>query len=101
MRIYHVSSSINNPRSTDYYSFTDYNNTDTKIALIKLIEADGGKKFSHTDGYAVSTDLWQAGGKLSTKFPNYTRNDGKLLNFDVTIVSANATSATVTITYNT
>ena len=100
MRIYHVSSSINDPYNNSYGSFTDYNNTDTKIALIKLIEADGGKKFSHSSGYATNTDLWKAGGSLSKVFPGYTRNDGKLLNFDVTIVSANATSATITVTYN-
>ena len=100
VRIYHVSSSINNPYDNDYGSFTDYNNTDTKIALIKLVEADGDKKFSSSDGYAAYTDLWQAGQTLSKVFPTYARNDGKTLNFDVTVVSVSATSATITITYN-
>ncbi len=100
VRIYHVSSSINNPYSTDYKSFTDYNNSDTKYSLIKLVEADGTKKFSDSNGAAAADDLWKAGQKLSTVFPNYTRNDGKTLNFDVEIVSASAAEAQITITFN-
>ncbi len=100
VRIYHVSSSINNSYSTDYQSFTDYNNSDTNFSLIKLVEADGTKKFSDSNGWAAADDLWKAGQKLSTVFPNYTRNDGKTLNFDVEIVSASAESAQVKITFN-
>ena len=100
VRIYHVSSSINNPYSTDYKSFTDYNNSDTKFSLIKLVEADGTKKFSDSNGAAAADDLWKAEQKLSTVFPNYTRNDGKTLNFDVEIVSASAAEAQITITFN-
>ncbi|MDE6029810.1 MAG: hypothetical protein K2F90_05800 [Clostridiales bacterium] len=99
VRIYHVSSSIGNGYSTDYGSFTDNNNTDTSYALIKLVEADGTKKFSNSQGYAADSDLWQAGQKLSTVFPNYTTNAGKKLNFDISIDSVSAAQATITITY--
>ncbi|MDE7107804.1 MAG: hypothetical protein K2O39_05715, partial [Clostridiales bacterium] len=99
VRIYHVSSSINNVYSSDYGSFTDYNNTDTNIALIKLIEADGTTKYSNSQGYAADSDLWQTGKTLSSVFPNYTTNAGKKLNFDISIDSVSAAQATITITY--
>lgn len=101
VRIYHVSSWIDNPYSdTDYGSFTNYNNSTSSVALIKLIEADGYTKFSDTRGNASKTDLWQAGQSLSTVFPQYTTNDGKLLIFDITINSVSESEATITITYN-
>ena len=103
-RIYHVSASIENPFSDDYYSFTDNNNSMTEIPLIKLVEADGDKNFEsdtyESGKYASSEDLWQSGDKLSTIQPNYQRNDGKTLNFDITFTSVTAQSATVTITFN-
>ena len=99
VRIYHVSSSINSPYNNSYGSFTDHNNTDTKYALIKLVEADGDKKFSSSRGYAAQSDLWQAGAKLSQVFPTYARNDGKKVNFDIVINSVSATSASITITF--
>lgn len=100
VRIYHVTSYISDPYNNSYGSFTDYNNSTTSIALIKLVEADGEKKFSSSGGYAAESDLWQAGDKMSEVFPSYTRNDGKLLCFDITVVSVSATSATITITFN-
>lgn len=100
VRIYHVSSSINKPFDNDYGSFTDYNNTSTNFALIKLVEADGEKKFKSSGGFASATDLWKAGDKLSKVFPAYTRNDGKKVNFDITINSVSATSASITVTFN-
>ena len=100
VRIYHVSSSINNPYNDDYGSFTDNNNSVSDIALIKLVEADGEKKFASTGGLAAASDLWQTGGSLSEAFPAYTRNDGKKVNFDIQMVSVSATSATITITFN-
>ena len=101
VRIYHVSSSINDPYSDeDYGSFTDYNNTSTQIALIKLVEADGEKKFSSSGGVAAASDLWKAGSRLSDKFPAYTRNDGKKVNFDIAISSVSAASASITITFH-
>ena len=98
VRIYHVSSSVNNPYSDEYGSFTD-NNTYSSIPLIKLVEADGENKFAGTRGYASESDLWQTGGVFSRVFPMYTRNDGKLVNFDITVDSVSQTSATVTITF--
>lgn len=100
VRIYHVSSWINNAYDNDYGSFTDNNNSMSDTALIKLVEADGESKFASDDGYAAADDLWQAGDKLSTAFPKYTTNGNKLLNFDITIVSVSKTQATITITYN-
>ncbi|MDE7440198.1 MAG: bacterial Ig-like domain-containing protein, partial [Clostridia bacterium] len=100
VRIYHVSSWIDNPYSdTNYGSFTNYNNSTSSISLIKLIEADGYTKFSDTSGEASQTDLWQAGQSLSEVFPQYMTNDAKLLNFDISIDSVSADSATITITY--
>ena len=88
VRIYHVSSSVNNPYSDEYGSFTDNNNTYSSIPLIKLVEADGENKFAGTRGYASESDLWQTGDVFSRVFPMYTRNDG-----------VSQTSATVTITF--
>ncbi|MDE6677074.1 MAG: hypothetical protein K2K12_05130 [Clostridia bacterium] len=100
VRIYHVSSWIENAYDNDFGSFTDNNNSMSDIALIKLVEADGESKFTSSNGYATRNDLWQAGDKLSEAFPQYTTNDGKLLIFDITINSVSATEATITITYN-
>ena len=100
VRIYHVSSSIDNPFSDDYGSFTDNNNSISKNALIKLVEADGETKFKSSNGYAAQSDLWKAGYKLSQVFSAYTRNDGKKVNFDVTINSVSAASASITVTYH-
>lgn len=99
VRIYHVSSSIKTPYNDDYGSFTDNNNSVSDTALIKLVEADGEKKFASTEGYAESTDLWQAGDSLLSVFPNYARNDNKKVNFDIRIDSVSKTSATITITF--
>lgn len=99
VRVYHVSSSIKEPYSDDYFSFTDNNNSLTTTPLIKLVEADGEKKFASTNGYAEASDLWMAGDKLSTSFANYTRNDGKKVNFDVSVDSVSETGATITITF--
>ncbi|MDE7167949.1 MAG: hypothetical protein K2O28_03770 [Clostridia bacterium] len=100
VRIYHVSSWIKNPYKNDYQSFTDYNNTSSDISLIKLVEADGETKFKSSDGWAMDTDLWKTGGKLSSAFPKYTTNDGKYLIFDIKMDSVSSTQATITITYN-
>ena len=99
VRIYHVSSSIKTPYNDDYGSFTDNNNSVSDTALIKLVEADGEKKFASTEGYAESTDLWMAGDSLLSAFPNYARNDNKKVNFDIRIDSVSKTSATITITF--
>lgn len=99
VRIYHVASSINDPYNNDYGSFTDNNNSSTKYALIKLVEADGDKKFSSSGGYASRTDLWLTGKTLSSVFPAYTRNDGKKIDFDIRINSASAASANITVTF--
>ena len=100
MRIYHVSSSINDPYNNSFRSFTDNNNSTSKYALIKLVEADGERKFASSGGSAARTDLWRAGQTLSQVFPSYTRNDGKKLNFDVSVGAVSATSATVTVTFS-
>ncbi len=109
VRIYHVSSSIENHYSAnDYYSFTDCNNSVTANALIKLIEADGDKNFETNKirqssggdcAIAEADDLWQAGDVFSKKFPAYTRNDGKTVNFDIEIKNVSSASATITITF--
>ncbi len=100
VRIYHVSSSINDPYNNSFRSFTDNNNSTSKYALIKLVEADGERKFASSGGSAARTDLWRAGQTLSQVFPSYTRNDGKKLNFDVSVGAVSATSATVTVTFS-
>ena len=97
--IYHVVSWIDNPYSDDYFSATNNNNSISDVALIKVIEADGSNQFSDSDGFAMADDLWQAGDKLSDVFPNYTRTDGKTLNFDIIINTTNANGATVTVTF--
>ena len=99
VRIYHVSSSAENPFDNDMVSFTDYNNSTSDIALIKLLEADGTSQFSDTDGWASDDDLWQTGDKLSDAFPTYKRNDGALLSFDIIIEYADAQGAVITIDF--
>ncbi|MDE7454772.1 MAG: InlB B-repeat-containing protein, partial [Clostridia bacterium] len=103
VRIYHVSSSINDPYSDNYGSFTDYNNSNSNIPLIKLIEADGKTTTSSTNygAWASEEDLWKEGQSFNDVFPQYMRNDGKTLNFNITIDSVSAESATITVTYNT
>lgn len=101
-RIYHVSSAIDNSYNEEEYgSFTNNNNSVTKNELIKLVEADGQTSSSRTkDGiWASASDLWQTGDTLKTVFPNYARQDGKLLNFDVSFDSVTSTSATITVTF--
>ncbi len=104
VRIYHVSSWINDPWNNDYGSFTDNNNSSSSIPLIRLIEADGGNSTSSTSngGWASESDLWQAGQSLSKVFDQFMTYDGKLLNFDITIDSIDTTAgtATITIAYN-
>ena len=106
VRIYHVSSDVEDPYSDDYFSFTTKNNSNSDVALIELVRANGktGYPLETSDGQKYktngdSTDLWKAGQKLSTVFPNYARNDNKKVNFDIEIVSVSATSATITITF--
>lgn len=106
VRIYHVSSDVEDPYSDDYFSFTTKNNSKSDVALIELVRANGktGYPLETSDGQKYktngdSTDLWKSGQKLSTVFPNYARNDNKKVNFDIEIVSVSATSATVTITF--
>ena len=98
VRIYHVSSSITNPFSDEYYSVTDNNNSLTKNALIKLIEADGDKNF---DGYgqAMGSDLWKKGMKFSDVYPKYTSYDYNTLWFDIIIEDVNISEAKITIDY--
>ncbi len=108
VRIYHVSSDINDPYSDDHWSFTTNNNTYSDIPLIEYVRAGGKSGYEleydsdykeYYKEYGDATDLWQAGQKLSTVFPNYARNDNKKVNFDIEIVSVSATSATITITF--
>ena len=103
-RIYHISASIDNPFSDDYYSFTDNNNSMTDTALIKLVEADGDKNFESDtyDGtkYASANDLWMTGDVFSSIQPGYTTHGGSALNFDITFTNVSASGATVTITFN-
>ena len=103
MRIYHISSSANNPYNNNYGSFTDCNNSDTANALIKLVEADGGdSKFTDSDGYATvatESDLWKTGSTLGSVFENYTRNNGDTVNFEISIDSVSAEQATITVTF--
>ena len=109
-RIYHVDSTIKTPynQNDTYGSFTDNNNSTTKHPLLKLVEADGDKNFeSETElyqgeyyTYAGADDLWQTGDVFGSIHPNYTRHDGKLVNFDISFDSVTATSATITITFD-
>lgn len=108
VRIYHVSSDIDDPFNDDYWSFTTNNNSKSENALLELVRANGESGYEVlTDevydekykDYGDSTDLWQAGQKLSSVFPNYARNDNKKVNFDIEIVSVSATQATITITF--
>ena len=102
VRIYHVSNQCDAGYNTEfYYSVTNYNNSYTNPSLIKLVEADGETRFSSSDGIASESDLWHAGDVFSQVFSAYKRNDGKLVNFDITIVSDSSSEATVTITFET
>lgn len=104
VRIYHVDSTIDNPYNENTYgSFTDNNNSVSKDPLIKLVEADGDKNFesSYRKGCASENDLWQTGDVFSEIQPNYTRHDGKSINFDISFDNVTANSATITITFNT
>ena len=100
VRIYHVSSSANDPYADqEYGSFTDNNNSTTALPLITLIEADGETKFASGEGWAESDDLWQSGDVFSSIVGEYTRNDGKVVNFDITFTEVTADGATITVTF--
>ena len=101
VRIYHVTNWLSNPYSDDYYSFTDYNNSVSKFALIKLVEADGTTNYSDSwyegYGYAMADDLWQKGDNLLASFNTYSRNDGKVVNFNIIVNNATSQSASITV----
>ncbi len=103
-RIYHVSSEIDRPFNDDYCSFTTNNNSMSSIPLIKLIEADGDSNYESDiyggNRFASYDDLWQTGDVLSLIMPNYTRHDGKLLNFDISFDSVSAGGVTLTVTFD-
>ncbi len=102
-RIYHVSSAIDNPYSDEYGSLTTNNNSISTLPLIKLVEADGDNNYESDQyggySYASEDDLWQTGDTLGGVFANYKRNDGKVVNFDISFDSVTSTSLTVTITF--
>ena len=103
VRVYHVSSSIENPYSDNYGSFTDNNNSVSTKPLIKLIEADGEvskNSTSNNGAWAEESDLWTTGKVFSNVWGSYTRYDGAKLNFDISFDSVTKTSATITITFN-
>lgn len=100
VRIYHVTSWAKDPYNNSYGSFTDCNNSNSNIPLIKLVEADGETSSSVFGSWAEESDLWQAGDSFANVFPQYMRNDGKTLNFNITVDSVSADSATVTITFD-
>ena len=100
VRIYHVTSWAKDPYNNTYGSFTDYNNSNSNIPLIKLVEADGQTTSSAYGSWAEESDLWQAGNSFDSVFPEYMRNDGKTLNFNITVNSVSADSATVTVTFD-
>ena len=101
VRIYHVTNWLSNPYSDDYYSFTDYNNSVSEFALIKLVEADGTTNYSDSlyegYGYAMADDLWQKGDNLLASFNTYSRNDGKVVNFNIIVNNATSQSASITV----
>ena len=101
VRIYHVTSWCDKPYGDDYGSFTNCNNTYSNYALIKLGEADDCNSTTKTNYgiWAAAGDLWQTGSVLSNKFARYTRNDGKVINFDISFDLVTATSATITGTF--
>ena len=94
-RIYHVSSEVTNPYGDSYQSFTDNNNSVSAIPLLKLVEADGDECKTQFGAWASESDLWQTGDV----FANYTRNDGKTINFSVSFDAVTATTATITVTF--
>lgn len=94
IRVYHVSSNIDDPYSDGYYSFTTNNNSLSDDALIKLVSADGNGYISN-DSLTDDADLFQTGDTLAS----YKRNDGKTVNFTITFTSVSADGATVSITF--
>ncbi len=100
-RIYHVSSAISNPYGDEYGSFTDNNNSMSATPLLMLVEADGEVSKSQEEIWSEQSDLWQTGSVLSNVYSNFTRNDGKTVNFDISFDEVTETTATVTITFAT
>lgn len=103
VRVYHVQSSIENPYSDNYGSFTDYNNSVSSKPLIKLIEADGElskNNDSNNGAWAEESDLWKSGQVFSNVWSSYTRYDGAKLNFDISFDTVSKTNATITVTFN-
>jgi len=106
VRIFHVDSTIDNPYSDNYYSFTDNNNSVSADCLIELLEADGGntKNTNANSGYwAAESDLWGISSTTKnnngTTLSNYSGN-ANLKNVTVVVSNVSATQATISVTFN-
>lgn len=106
VRIFHVDSTIDNPYSDRYYSFTDNNNSVSADCLIELLEADGGNtKNTNSNGgdWAAESDLWGISSTTNnnngTTLSNYVGNCN-IKNVTVVVSNVSATKANITVTYN-
>ena len=99
--IEYVNAELNNREYDDaYYAVTHYNNSTTNPAMLWFVEADGENYYKSTQGCASSSDLWQTGETLSGAFSEFTRLDGKLVNFDIKFDEVTKEKAVITITFN-
>ncbi len=101
-RIFHVSSSCNNPYKDDgYSSFTDNNNSVSDVALLMLVEADGWPSSTAENNglWASAKDLWQTGDSLQQIYPGYVDYSNNSICFDVLFEEVTSTTATVTVTF--
>ena len=86
--------------NNDYYSLTINNNSTTDTPLIYLIERDGEYSFDSSHGYTAASDLWIKGDKFSDVYEEYTRSDGKYINFDIEVIELNDGEAKIKVTFN-
>lgn len=105
IRIYHVNSIIDpkvgKPKNKNgYYSMFSYNNSDTEIRLITLIEADANNSIENTQ-IAKDSDLFQVGQIFGvTKYKDYKLHSGNTINFTIQIVSITPNEAIIRILFN-
>ncbi len=101
VRIFHINSDFHSETDSDGYLVGGYvyNNTDTEIKLIKLLEQDGNSSIESSEygEYAADSDYYGAGDRLPTK---YTWADGSAFGFTVKINSISGGKASIIVDFN-
>ncbi len=104
VRIFHVNADFYKTIDEDGYAIGGfvYNNTDTEVKLLKLLEQDGNRSIENTDNfsegeYAVDSDYYGKGDSLPT---SYTWADGTRFAFTLTVTALANGQATIQVDFH-